>query len=98
MNHSHAMDSSSISSEFDQVEVPKEPINFRDDIELDDKALVVIDTKSLNRLMKKKGISKRRQREIKEERRKLKNRGKSELEMAVIGFSKFFHLWEEHVT
>merc|ERR1712223_1371341 len=41
----------------------------------DDKALVTISTKELNRLLKKKGINKSRQKEIKSERRTLKNRG-----------------------
>ena len=57
-------------------EVPSEPVNFRDDIELDDKALVTISTKELNRRLKKKGLTKVRQRQIKCERRTLKNRGK----------------------
>merc|ERR1739844_209102 len=57
------------------VEVPSEPVNYRDDIELDDKALVTMGTKELNRRLKKKGITKSRQKEIKSERRTLKNRG-----------------------
>ena len=56
--------------------VPSEPVNFRDDIELDDQGLVTISTKELNRRLKKKGLSKSRQKEIKGERRTLKNRGK----------------------
>ena len=57
-------------------EIPSEPCNFRDDIELDDKALVTISTKELNRRLKKKGLGKIRQLEIKCEKRTLKNRGK----------------------
>lgn len=56
-------------------EVPSEPVNYREDIKLDDKALVTIETKDLNKRLKKEGISKARQKEIKSERRTLKNRG-----------------------
>ena len=66
----------SSSTAHSEVEVPSEPVNYRDDIELDDKALVTISTKELNRRLKKKGITKSRQKEIKSERRTLKNRGK----------------------
>ena len=59
-----------------EIDVPSEPVNFREDIELDDQNLVTISTKELNRRLKKKGISKARQKEIKSERRTLKNRGK----------------------
>jgi len=65
----------SSTSNADIAEVPLEPVNYRDDIELDDKALVTISTKELNRRLKKKGIGKARQKEIKCERRTLKNRG-----------------------
>jgi len=75
MNNSSAMVSSSTASDSDLSEVPLEPVNYRDDIGLDDKALVTISTKELNRLLKKKGINKGRQKEIKSERRTLKNRG-----------------------
>ena len=51
------------------------PINPRDDIELDDKELVTMSVKDLNRWLKKKGIPKERCKEIKAERRTLKNRG-----------------------
>ena len=69
----------SSSTAHSEVEVPSEPVNYRDDIELDDKALVTISTKELNRRLKKKGITKSRQKEIKSERRTLKNRGKNDL-------------------
>jgi len=75
MNNSNPMVSSSTASDSDLSEIPPEPVNFRDDIGLDDKALVTISTKELNRLLKKKGINKARQKEIKSERRTLKNRG-----------------------
>ena len=77
MNGSNPMVSSSTASDSDLSEVPLEPVNYRDDIGLDDKALVTISTKELNRLLKKKGINKARQKEIKSERRTLKNRGKN---------------------
>jgi len=75
INGSNPMVSSSTASDSDLSEVPLEPVNYRDDIGLDDKALVTISTKELNRLLKKKGINKSRQKEIKSERRTLKNRG-----------------------
>ena len=77
MNNSNTLVSSSTASDSDLSEVPLEPVNYRDDIGLDDQALVTISTKELNRLLKKKGINKGRQKEIKSERRTLKNRGKS---------------------
>ena len=75
MNGANGLVTSSTSNA-DIAEVPLEPVNYRDDIELDDKALVTISTKELNRRLKKKGIGKARQKEIKCERRTLKNRGK----------------------
>ena len=51
------------------------PINIRGDIGLSDQELVMQCTKALNKLIKKKGISKERARQIKQERRTLKNRG-----------------------
>ena len=51
------------------------PFNVRDDIGLSDQDLVQISTKDLNKLFKKKNISKERRREIKLERRTFKNRG-----------------------
>ena len=67
-----------ISSKFgtNNSEIPSESVNYKDDIDLDDQGLVTISTKELNRRLKKKGISKSRQKEIKCERRTLKNRGK----------------------
>ena len=62
-------------SNSDLAELPSEPVNYREDIKLDDKALVTISTKELNRRLKKEGIGKARQKEIKSERRTLKNRG-----------------------
>ena len=51
------------------------PINIRDDIGLSDQELVVRTTKELNKLLKNKNIPKERQKQIKQERRTLKNRG-----------------------
>merc|ERR1712029_149481 len=48
---------------------------FRSDIGLDDKDLIDIETKDLNKRLKKANISKERQKAIKAERRTLKNRG-----------------------
>ena len=59
----------------DLEELPSEPVNYREDVKLDDKALVIITTKELNRRLKKEGLSKARCKEIKSERRTLKNRG-----------------------
>ena len=50
-------------------------VNYRPDIKLDDTALVTISTKELNRRLKKAGISQARCKQIKVERRTLKNRG-----------------------
>ena len=47
---------------------------MREDVGLNDVDLSNISTKELNKLLKKKGISKARQKEIKKERRTLKNR------------------------
>ena len=49
-------------------------VNFRPDVGLSDADLILIPTKDLNKLLKKKGISKERAKEIKQERRTLKNR------------------------
>ena len=65
----------SSTSRADLPEVPTEPVNYRPDVKMDDKALVIIDIKDLNRRLKKQGIGKERQKEIKGERRTLKNRG-----------------------
>ena len=51
------------------------PINQRVDVGLSDQELVTLSTKELNRMLKRKGISKERAKEIKKERRTLKNRG-----------------------
>ena len=45
-----------------------------EDVGLDDVQLVKISTKDLNRHLKKKGIGKDRQKEVKQRRRTLKNR------------------------
>jgi len=77
-NSANGLVSSSTSiSELDRNldRLPIEPVNYRDDIELDDKKLVTISTKELNRQLKKKGIGNARKKEIKCERRTLKNRG-----------------------
>ena len=68
------MDSNqSINIEDEWQDLP--PINFREDIGLSDQDLVKLSTKDLNRLLKKKNIAKERQKQIKQERRTLKNRG-----------------------
>ena len=48
--------------------------NFRPDVGLSDEALIAIETKDLNQILKKNNISKHRSQEIKQERRTLKNR------------------------
>ena len=53
-------------------------------LELDDEQLKSIDTKDLNKLIKKKGISKTRETQIKARRRTLRNRGN-----LYIGFSAY---------
>ena len=58
------------------MEAPPPPVNYREDIELDDIALIAISTMELNRRLKERGITRSRQREIKSERRTLKNRRK----------------------
>jgi len=50
-------------------------INHRKDIDLDDIQLVNVATKTLNKILKKSGVSKDRAKEIKQDRRTLKNRG-----------------------
>jgi hypothetical protein len=45
-----------------------------EDVGLDDIELVKISTKDLNRHLKKKGVEKNRQKEVKARRRTLKNR------------------------
>ena len=52
------------------------PINKRQDIGCSDQELVMQSTKALNKMIKKRGISKERAKQIKQERRTLKNRGK----------------------
>jgi len=74
LNNTNTLVSSSTTNS-ELPDVPSNPINYRDDIELDDQALVTISTKELNRKLKKKGINKSRQKAIKSERRTLKNRG-----------------------
>jgi len=51
------------------------PINKRSDIGVSDQELVMQSTKALNKMIKKRGISKERAKQIKQERRTLKNRG-----------------------
>ncbi len=50
-------------------------MNVRTDINLSDQDLILITTKGLNKLLKDKKVDKKRQKEIKAERRTLKNRG-----------------------
>ena len=75
-SNSNSLVSSSSEYTRDVNEVPLGDVNYREDIDMDDKQLLLISTKELNRVLKKKGVSKARQKEIKSERRTLKNRGK----------------------
>ena len=50
------------------------PVNVREDVGLSDQQLILMPTKDLNKLLKKKGITKSRAKQIKAERRTLKNR------------------------
>merc|ERR1712088_925239 len=70
-NHSDLVSSTSEYSH--DMELPTG--HYREDVDLDDQKLVQISTKELNRILKKKGISKARKDEIKSQRRTLKNRG-----------------------
>ena len=67
--------SSSSTSNVELVEIPQEPVNYMEDVGLDDSALIAITTTDLNHLLKKKCIRKARQKKIKDRRRTLKNRG-----------------------
>ena len=53
------------------------PINIdkRKDVNLSDQDLVALGTKELNKKLKRNGITKKRAKELKAERRTLKNRG-----------------------
>ena len=64
------MDSIHVGDDFDFP-----PINTREDIGLSDQELVMLSTKDLNKLLKRKNIPKERQKQLKQERRTLKNRG-----------------------
>ena len=70
-NHSDLV--SSTSEYTNDLELPTG--HYREDVDLDDQKLVQISTKELNRILKKKGISKARKDEIKSQTRTLKNRG-----------------------
>jgi len=48
---------------------------FIDELEIYDQQLVLMETKELNKLLKKRGVSKVKQKDIKQRRRTLKNRG-----------------------
>jgi len=70
------MDSGLGSGEHDDYDdLLSNPINQRNDIGLSDQELVTMSTKEINKLLKKKCIDKDRQKELKQERRTLKNRG-----------------------
>jgi len=72
-NHSDLVSST---SEYTNIlELPSERGHYREDVDLDDQTLVTISTKELNRILKKKNISKTRSDQIKSQRRTLKNRG-----------------------
>ena len=68
-NHSDLVSSTSAND----LEIPTG--HYREDVDLDDIQLVEISTIELNRILKKKNISKKRRDEIKSQRRTLKNRG-----------------------
>ena len=72
---SNHIDLVSSTSEYSNLEIPNGPVHYREDVGLDDVKLVEISTKELNRILKKKNISKARKDEIKSQRRTLKNRG-----------------------
>merc|ERR1711935_19104 len=57
-----------------QDEILSNPINTRNDIGISDEELVTMSTKEINKLLKKSGIPKERQKELKEERRTLERR------------------------
>lgn len=61
----------------DEYDIPDHPINLekRIDIGLSDQELVTMSTKEINKLLKKRNIPKERAKELKQERRTLKNRG-----------------------
>ncbi len=68
----------------DDDEVSVGLVNFRYDVGLDDRGLALITTKRLNRLIKERKISAERAKEIKLERRTLKNRFVYETLLAAI--------------
>jgi len=70
------MDSGLVSGEHDDYDdLLSNPINQRNDTGLSDQELVTMSTREINKLLKKRGIDKERQKELKQERRTLKNRG-----------------------
>jgi len=69
------MDSGNAGEHDNYDEILSNPINTRNDIGISDQELVTMSTKEINKLLKKSGIPKERQKELKEERRTLKNRG-----------------------
>ena len=71
-SNSNLVTLSTSNSDLDQA--LSEPVNYREDIKLDDHALVAICTKELYRLFEKESISKARRKQIKSERRTLKHR------------------------
>merc|ERR1712241_1186864 len=69
------VDSPSIKIEPAVDEYEQYPINKRLDVGFSDQELVMQSTKALNKMIKKRGITKDRAKQIKQERRTLKNRG-----------------------
>merc|ERR1712008_263908 len=57
-----------------QDEILSNPINTRNDIGISDQELVSMSTKEINKLLKKSGIPKERQKKLKEERSRLERR------------------------
>ena len=74
---------SSTTDNLELDEVPSDQGKYHDDIGLYDEKLVSIGTKSLNKLLKKKKISKTREKKIKARRRTLRNRGNFHISFSV---------------
>ena len=75
-----------------EVEISSETVNHRKDIELTDKQLKAISAKELNRRLKQRGITKSRQKEIKSEKRTIKNRGSISIKLFPSILRKFYVL------
>jgi len=69
------MDSGNAGEHDNYDEILSNPINKRNDIGTSDQVMVTMSTKEINKLFKKSEIPKELQKELKQERRTLKNRG-----------------------